>query len=37
MKDPELYRQVEVALKQIMGPDGEGLEKVIADLTKRYI
>jgi len=37
MKDPELYQQVEGALKQIMGPEGEGLEKVIADLTKRYI
>jgi len=37
MKDPGLYRQVDTALRQIMKPDGEGLEEVIAELTRRYI
>jgi len=37
MKEPGLYRQVNGALRQIMGPDGEGLEQVIAELTRRYV
>ena len=37
INDPELYREVDTALKQIVNPDGEGLERVIAELTRRYI
>lgn len=37
MNDSNLYGKVDRALKQIMQPKGEGLEEVIAELTKSYI
>jgi radical SAM superfamily enzyme YgiQ (UPF0313 family) len=37
MNDPGLYRQVDAALGRLMKPNGEGLDEVIAELTRRYI
>ena len=37
LKNPGLYQQVDKALKQIMAPDGDGLEEVVDDLTKRFV
>ncbi|HJX30659.1 MAG TPA: radical SAM protein [Thermodesulfobacteriota bacterium] len=37
LKNQGLYQQVDKALKQIMAPDGDGLQEVIDDLTKRFV
>ena len=37
LSNPHLHQQVDKALKQIMSPEGEGLEKVIDGLTKGFI
>lgn len=37
MKDPNLYAQVDAALRRLTKSDGDGLEEVIAELTRRYI
>jgi hypothetical protein len=37
LKNQGLYQQVDKALKQIMAPDGDGLEVVIDGLTKRFV
>jgi histone acetyltransferase (RNA polymerase elongator complex component) len=37
MNDPGLYRQVDAALRRLVKPNGEGLDEVIAELTRRYI
>ena len=37
LNNPVLYQQVDRALKQIMAPDGDGLEEVIDELSKRFV
>jgi hypothetical protein len=37
LNNQRLYQQVDKALKQIMVPDGEGLEEVIDGLTKEFV
>ena len=37
LKNQGLYQQVDKALKQIMAPDGDGLEETIDELTKRFV
>jgi hypothetical protein len=37
LNNQQLYQQVDKALKQIMAPDGEGLEEVIDGLTKEFV
>jgi hypothetical protein len=37
LSNQHLYQQVDKALRQIMLPDGDGLEKVIDGLTKGFI
>ena len=37
LNNPQLYKQVNRALKQIMEPDGEGLEKVINKLAQGFV
>jgi len=37
LNNQHLYQQVDKALKQIMAPDGEGLDEVIDGLTKEFV
>ncbi|MCX8012488.1 MAG: radical SAM protein, partial [Desulfobacterota bacterium] len=37
LNNPQLYQQVDKALKQIMAPGGEGLETVINELAKQFV
>ena len=37
LNNQALHQQVDKALKQVMAPEGEGLEEVIGELTKRFV
>lgn len=37
LNNPGLYQHVDRALKQIMAPNGDGLEEVIDELTKQFV